>query len=115
MRDSEIQKPAGTDSAPVTFIVREGETPDLIGGKLQAAGLIGDAGLFAQVVKYKGVGPNLQAGRIPVAPDDEPGRDHRRLAARQQNEVRVTIGEGWRLEQSRSVFCHRTVYRPTTT
>jgi UPF0755 protein len=99
LRDNEIHKPAGNDSAPVTFIVRQGETPDLIGGKLQAAGLINDAGLFSQLVKYQGAGPNLQAGQYQLRQTMNLEEIIGALQRAQQNEIRVTIGEGWRLEQ----------------
>ena len=66
-RESDIQKPAGTNSAPVTFIVSPGETAEIIGGNLQAAGLISDADLFAQLVKYEGVGEQPAGRRVPVA------------------------------------------------
>jgi len=99
MKDKDIKRPAGSDPTPVTFVVREGETAETIAQHLAAAGLITDAALFRQLVKYQGVGENLQAGEYQLRATMTMEEVVAALQRSRQREVRVTVQEGWRIEQ----------------
>lgn len=104
MKDAEIHRPAGTNPTPVKFIVSAGDTADDISRNLQAYGLITDADLFKQLVKYQGVAQNLQAGEYELAATMTMDDIVVALQRSRQNEVRVTVREGWRLEQIAEVL-----------
>jgi UPF0755 protein len=99
LKDAEIKRPAGVSNIPVKFTVFPGDTAEEIAQNLKAFGLITDADLFRQLVKYQGVGANLQAGdyelRATMTMEDVIAA----LQKSRQQEVRVTVREGWRLEQ----------------
>lgn len=99
MRDAELHKPAGADAKPVRFIVQEGDSAEVIAGKLQAAGLVSDAGLFRQFASYQGVGQILQAGVYDLRATMTMEEILEALQHSRKQEIRVTVREGWRLEQ----------------
>ncbi len=99
MKDKEIKRPAGTDPTLVTFVVREGETAETIAQHLAAAGLITDADLFRQLVKYQGVGEYLQAGEYQLRATMTMEEVVAALQRSRQREIKVTVREGWRIEQ----------------
>jgi len=104
IRDSDIHRPAGTDPTPVRFVVQPGETADVIARNLQAAGLITDAELFRQLVKYQGVGENLQAGEYQLRATMTMEEVVAALQRSRKQETTVTVREGWRLEQIAQVL-----------
>ena len=104
LKDAEIHRAAGTNATPVKFIVSPGDTADDIARNLQAYGLITDADLFKQLVKYEGVAQNLQAGEYELAQTMTMDELVIALQRSRQNEVRVTVREGWRLEQIADVL-----------
>jgi UPF0755 protein len=104
LKDAEIHRPMGTNPTPVKFIVSAGDTADDIARNLQAYGLISDADLFKQLVKYEGVAQNLQAGEYELAQTMAMDEIMVALQRSRQNEVRVTVREGWRIEQIADVL-----------
>ncbi len=104
LKDADIHRPVGTNPTPVKFIVSVGDTADDISRNLQAYGLITDAALFKQLVKYRGVAQNLQAGEYELAATMTMDDIIVALQRSRQNEVRVTVREGWRLEQIAEVL-----------
>jgi UPF0755 protein len=98
-RDGELHRPAGSDATAVTFVVRPGATPDIIGRDLAIAGLITDADLFRQYVKYLGVAENLQAGEYQLRATMTMEEIVAALQHSRNQEIQVTVREGWRLEQ----------------
>ncbi len=104
MKDADIKRPAGSNGTAVKFIVSAGDTAEEIALNLKAYGLIGDAELFRQLVKYQGVGANLQAGEYELQQTMTMEDVVAALQRNRQFEVRVTIREGWRLEQTAQVL-----------
>jgi UPF0755 protein len=99
LHDADLHRPAGNDATPVKFVVNAGDSADIIGRNLQTAGLITDAELFRQYVKYQGVGENLQAGEYELEATMTMEQVVVALQKSRRQEVRVTVREGWRLEQ----------------
>lgn len=104
MREADVQRPAGDDPTPVTFVVNQGDTADIIGRNLRDAGLISDAELFRQLVKYQGVGGNLQAGAYQLKATMTMEEVVAALQRSQRQDVRITVREGWRIEQIAEVL-----------
>ncbi len=103
-KDAEIKRPAGNNPTPVKFTVFPGDTAEEIGANLKAYGLITDAELFRQLVKYQGVGQNLQAGEYELAATMSMEEVIAALQRSTLREARVTLREGWRLEQMAEVI-----------
>ncbi|MDE3090513.1 MAG: endolytic transglycosylase MltG [Chloroflexota bacterium] len=59
---AELNAPASSDPTPVSFRVAPGELPTDVAARLQTQGLIKNADLFVNLVKYLHVGPKIQAG-----------------------------------------------------
>ncbi len=96
---AELTAPSGQDATPVTFSVTPGELPADVASRLQTQGLIKNADLFVQWVKYRHVGAKIQAGdyvlRQTMTMDDI-------IEALQHGRTRtvaVTIRPGWRAEE----------------
>lgn len=98
-KEAEIKRPAGANPTPVKFTVFPGDTAEDIGNNLEAYGLITDADLFRQLVKYKGVGENLQAGEYELRATMTMEEVIDALQRSTLREARVTLREGWRLEE----------------
>lgn len=98
-KDADIKRPAGTNPTPVKFTVFPGDTAEQIGKNLEAYGLITDADLFRQLVKYQGVGENLQAGEYELRATMTMEEVIDALQRSTLREARVTVREGWRLEE----------------
>ena len=96
---AELKTPAGSDSSPVNFRVTLGEYPSEVAANLQSQGLIKDADLFVNLVKYLHVGEKIQAGEYVL---DRTMTMDQIIAALQHGRAKtiiVTIRPGWRAEE----------------
>ena len=66
---------------------------------LQAAGLITDARLFEAYVRASGLAGKLQAGTYTLSPSMTPVQIAEALLHARPATIKITIPEGWRLEQ----------------
>ncbi len=80
------------------FVIKKGEAVGSIAYRLQEAGLIKNANLFKLLVRFKGLGPKLQAGSFDLSPTQTPHEIAQQLTKGTQD-VWITILEGWRVEQ----------------
>ncbi|MBI3958152.1 MAG: endolytic transglycosylase MltG [Chloroflexi bacterium] len=94
-----IYRPYSVDTRPMRFEVTPGSTARAIAEQLAAAGLIGDATLFEAYVRVQGIGDRLEAGTYYLHPAMTPVEIAAALQNAQAASIRVTIPEGWRLEQ----------------
>jgi len=60
--EDDLTRPAGTDDRFIEFEITSGEGAYTVANNLLAAGLITDAGLFVDYVRYYGLDSRLQAG-----------------------------------------------------
>jgi len=100
LRQSEIEQPVDPlDKRVVNFTVAPGETASTIGPRLEQMGLIRDAGLFRQLVRYRGVDSALEAGDYQLSRSMSMDQIVGELQHGRRRSIVVTIPEGWRLEQ----------------
>ena len=93
----EPASPSG--GSPKTFTVEPGQGGAQIAEHLARERVIRNAGLFRFLVRYYGVGRDLQAGRYSLPPDATVRDVIAALTKGQQLLVAVTVREGWRAEE----------------
>jgi len=98
-RQGEIESPASDDSMPIFFTITPGETAATIATRLERAEIIGDAGLFRLLVRYRGVDGQLEAGDYQLRPNMTLEEIANLLQHGCPSEVTITIPEGWRTEE----------------
>jgi UPF0755 protein len=99
-RRDELESPISSDATPIAFTVLPGELPRDIATRLQKQGLVKDADLFVDLVKYLRVGNKLQAGDFVLR---RTMTMFELVAALQHGYARtvvVTIRPGWRMEEA---------------
>lgn len=97
--EAALQQPHSVDTRPIRFDIAPGSTARSIAEQLAAAGLIGDATLFEAYVRVAGIAQRLEAGTFSLRPSMTPVEIAEALQNSSAASVRVTIPEGWRLEQ----------------
>lgn len=95
----ELLAPAGTDPTPVRFTISPGELPADVAARLEKQGLVKNAELFLNLVKYEKVGTKIQAGeyvlRRTMTMDEIIDAIQHGLARM----ITITIRPGWRAEE----------------
>ncbi len=98
-RKDELLTPAGTDPTPIRFTISPGELPADVAARLEKQGLVKNAELFLNLVKYEKVGTKIQAGeyvlRKTMTMDEIIDAVQHGLAKM----ITVTIRPGWRAEE----------------
>jgi UPF0755 protein len=95
----QLDSPAGSDDAPVTFVVTPGETAGQIADRLERQSLISDAELFRRYVQHHGLDAGIEAGEFTLRQTMTIPQVARALQEARRPEQLVTIREGLRLEQ----------------
>lgn len=95
-----LQQPHSVDRRPVRFEVALGATARSIAEQLAGAGLIGDATLFEAYVRVQGMAERLEAGTFYLHPAMTPVEIAAALQNSRAASIRITVPEGWRLEQT---------------
>jgi len=94
-----LDRPAGTDPTAHVIDVAEGEMAASVIDRLAQAGVVRNPGLLRAFLRYRGLDVGVQAGRYTL----NGAMTIRELADALQHarpdEMRLTIPEGWRLEQ----------------
>lgn len=108
MHAEELQKPAGTDDTPITFIVQPGETAAQVAQRLYEAGLISDPELFRRYLQYTGMDAGLEAGTYTLRKTMTIPEIAEALQTGLRPERVVTIREGLRLEEVASAVAAQT-------
>ena len=94
-----LQVPASDDDRTVEFRIEPGTLAREIAAQLRYAGLIGDSELFEAYVRETGMDQDLKAGTFFLRADMTPVEIADILGSDLAAGFRVTIREGWRLEQ----------------
>lgn len=98
-RQEQVNQAVSAADHPTRFVVEPGTPARLIGQNLADAGLINDARLFEAYVRVSGVSAQLEAGTFVLSPAMTMREITVALQDAQAASIRVTIPEGWRLEQ----------------
>ncbi len=96
---TDLNTPAGDDPTPIPFTVSPGELPVDVAAHLQGQGLIRDADLFVQYLKYLHVGSKIQAGEFSLRRTMTMGEIAEALQHGMAKTVTLTIRPGWRAEE----------------
>ena len=97
--EEQLDKPASMDTGTTRFVITPGTPARVIGQQLEQAGLITDAALFEAYVRANGIAERLNAGTFVLSPSMTMREVAAALQDARATSVRVTIPEGWRLEQ----------------
>jgi UPF0755 protein len=97
--DKDLKVPAGTNSHPVCFDVKQGDSATTIGASLAKAGFIKDGELFRQYVRYYGLDAQLQAGTFSLRQSLTIPEIAQTLTNVGANTVTFQVIEGRRLEE----------------
>jgi UPF0755 protein len=95
-----LDQPFDADGEPRQFVVEPGMTARAIAQKLLQEGLIGDVQLFEAYVRINGFAQRLEAGTFSLSPRMTMVEIVSALQNAQAQGTRITIPEGWRLEQT---------------
>lgn len=94
-----VQKPAGTDPTPLRFTIAPGELPATIAARLEKQGLITDAEVFLNLVKYKKVATKIQAGEYVLRKTMTMDEIIEAIQHGLARMITITIRPGWRAEE----------------
>ena len=94
-----LNMPASNEKRMVAFEIEPGTLARSIAEQLALAGLIGDADLFEAYVRSIGIDQDLKAGTFYLSANMTPVEIADILQSDLAAGIRVTIPEGWRLEQ----------------
>lgn len=94
-----IVQPAGSDDSPVVFRIEPGETAVTVANRLEENDLITDAAVFRRLIAYRGADQSLAAGTYQLRRNMTMDEIIVALQSGRQEEITVTIPEGWRAEQ----------------
>ncbi|MCE7939944.1 MAG: endolytic transglycosylase MltG [Chloroflexi bacterium CFX6] len=89
----------GADASPVAFEVRPGEALAAVAARLEAEGLIRDAGAFRLLARVRGLDTQVQAGAFTLRRDMRAEEVLAALMVAAGESVTVTIPEGKRSEE----------------
>ena len=95
----------------ISFVVKRGVGTRDIASHLQKEGLIPSSPLFRLFVLTTGISGKLQAGTYVFSPAMSPFEISRRLAAGDVTQERITIVEGWTIEDIAIYFSEKELFQ----
>jgi len=98
-RADDINTPLSDDPSELAFTIEPGESALSVGERLQEMGLVSDAGLFRQFMRYNQLDVSIEAGDYTLRRNMNMKEIGLALQKAKFEEVVVTIPEGWRAEQ----------------
>lgn len=98
-RKDELLTPAGTDPTPIRFTISPGELPASVATRLEKQGLIKNAELFLNLVKYQKVGTKIQAGEYVLRKTMTMDEIIEAIQHGLAKMITITIRPGWRAEE----------------
>ena len=98
-RSDELARTAGSDSTPLRFVVRPGDTAASISEQLMAAGLVHDAQLFVDYAFANGLDVQLKAGDYFLNQTQSIPAIAQQLADARGSALLFRVFAGWRMEQ----------------
>ncbi|MCB9175604.1 MAG: endolytic transglycosylase MltG [Caldilineae bacterium] len=98
-RNADLLEAASADASPVEFEIFPGEPLPEVAARLEAQGLIRDATAFRSLARLRGLDTQVQAGQHALRRDMPAEELLNALLVAPGEQLRVTIPEGWRLEE----------------
>ncbi len=98
-RVNEINTPFSTDPSLIPFAILDGETALDVAQKLQALGLISEAELFTQLLRYNGLDTRLQSGEYQLRRNMTMRQIGAALYRGRSAQLVINVPSGWRMEQ----------------
>lgn len=98
-RQADLQVPGGDDPTPIMFTITPGELPADVAARLREQGLVRDAELFVNLVKYLHVGSKIQAGDFVLRRTMTMDEIVEALQHGRARTITLTIRPGWRAEE----------------
>lgn len=98
-RVNEINTPMSNDPSLVSFTIAAGESAEAVAEKLQRLGLISDAELFSQLLRYNDLDTRLQAGEYQLRRNMTMRQIGAALYRGRSAQLVVMVPPGWRMEQ----------------
>ncbi len=99
MRQSDLNAQTGADPTPIMFTITAGELPADVARHLHDAGIINDADLFVNWLKYLHVGNKIQAGDFVLRRNMTVDEIVEALQHGRAKTITFTIRPGWRAEE----------------
>ncbi|PJF21654.1 MAG: endolytic transglycosylase MltG [Phototrophicales bacterium] len=99
LRENELDQRVSDDQTPIRFTVQPGDNANTIGQRLEANGIIHDAGLFADYVQAEGFDADLDAGTYFLNPSMTLREVAQELRDSSFSTIVFTIVPGQRIEQ----------------
>jgi UPF0755 protein len=97
--DGLLTRPFISNAPQQSFAVQQGESVDEIASQLQAAGLIGDAGMFRDYLIYTGQDISIQAGEYKLSPAMSVMDLARTMQDATPADITFVVLPGWRMEE----------------
>ncbi len=98
-RADEINTPLSDDRSLVPFTIQSGEDALTVAGNLQTIGLINDADLFIQLLRFNGLDTRLQLGDYQLRRNMSMREIGAALYRGRSARFTLTVPPGWRMEQ----------------
>ncbi len=98
-QSDDLTSPVDSFGEARPFQISLGESVPRIANRLQAEGLIRDAGAFSAYLQYSGLDTSLQAGNYTLSPGMTPIEIGHSLQDATPAEVTLTVLAGWRMEE----------------
>jgi UPF0755 protein len=99
LRAADLEARMADTAEPMRFEVEPGSTAGDIADQLVRRGLVADAGLFRNYVRYAGLDAQLEAGRFELSASMTIPEIAQALTEALSPDVTVQVIEGWRVEQ----------------
>ncbi len=96
---NDLSTPASNDPTPIAFSILPGELPTDVAKHLQGQGIINDAELFVQYVKYLKADSKIQAGEFVLRRTMPMSEIVSALQYGRAKTITLTIRPGWRAEE----------------
>ena len=98
-KSDELVQPIGSGSVPVPFVIEPGQHADQIADNLISAGLLKDANLFRNYLRFNGLDSKLEAGTFELNPELTIPELTDMLMRALPQDIELRFLEGWRLEE----------------
>jgi len=100
LRSEDLNSASGDPDLEIEFSVDEGESADVVVGRLQSVGLVEDGQLLLDYMRYRGFDRGIEVGSHLISGSMTPRDIADQLQSAASLDIRVTIPEGWRMEQT---------------
>ncbi len=101
--------PPGNNASTVRFSIQKGESASSIAKRLEAQRLIGNSWLFLLVARLRGAEGHLEAGDYVLRRNLTMGEMINELQSGRLSEARITVVEGWRMEEIADLLTRRKI------